>query len=736
MTAIADRNIVDLTNARYEQLVDQGHREFIALAAECEGFFSGRGQWEAQARQALTAQGKPVLTINQIRATVNYILGHQINSRTTTTFSPRRRGADDKTAETLSKVYRQIADNNQLDWVRSEVFADGIITGRGFYDVRLDFSDSLQGEVRITQLDPRQVLPDADSGSYDPKDWKDVLTVQFLSIDDIEVVWGKPTANKVRVAFGSKIAGYDQDIASTLDKRGFGSSAVEASTHYHVTDTAPIEPVYGAGLEGTSESLSRFRRVIPVIERQWRKLTKVRQLMYISTGDVRSIPEDMTEEQIQTFITDANGAVRLIERLDWRIRWTVVAGDVLLHDKWSPYNHFTVVPYFPMFRRGATVGAVEDLRDPQRLLNKTVSQEVHILNTTANSGWKVKTGTLTNMSIAELEQRGGETGLIVEVNEMDGLEKILPNQIPSGIDRMAYQANEFIKQISGISDYMRGSAREDVAAKAVVANQQTGSIGITKSIDNLQMTDKILATVVLSIVQMYYTDERVLRVMVDTMKNTSEDVMINQSTPDGIVNDLTVGEYDIIVTSVPARELDEDNEFEQALRMKLDAGIQIPDDFLIRTSRLREKSQLLDTMRNTSEAAAQQQQQVGQLDMQKLQAEVQKLQAEAVLKNAQAQSTLSPTATDGATGQMETAKMQMEFELRAKEIQLDAEIKLQELQMKRQEHEQKMLLEQSKMAQQAEMERSRQRMEHRARMDAANSNPLAAPSRKTPMTND
>ena len=29
---------------------------------------------------------------------------------------------------------------------------DGIVTGRGFFDVRFDFTDSLVGEVRVEQL--------------------------------------------------------------------------------------------------------------------------------------------------------------------------------------------------------------------------------------------------------------------------------------------------------------------------------------------------------------------------------------------------------------------------------------------------------------------------------------------------------------------------------------------------------------------------------------------------------
>ena len=42
---------------------------------------------------------------------------------------------------------------------------------------------------------------------------------------------------------------------------------------------------------------------------------------------------------------------------------------------------------------------------PQEQLNKISSQELHIVNTTANSGWVVESGSLSNMTEEELEER-------------------------------------------------------------------------------------------------------------------------------------------------------------------------------------------------------------------------------------------------------------------------------------------------------------------------------------------
>ena len=59
----------------------------------------------------------------------------------------------------------------------------------------------------------------------------------------------------------------------------------------------------------------------------------------------------------------------------------------------------------------------------QEQLNKISSQELHIVNTTANSGWIVESGSLSGMTADDLEEHGAETGLVLEYNEVSPLVK-------------------------------------------------------------------------------------------------------------------------------------------------------------------------------------------------------------------------------------------------------------------------------------------------------------------------
>ena len=171
--------------SRYERARDNGHLEYVYMAQKCDDYYQGQ-QWDSDDEAALEAEGRPALTINTILPTVNTILGEQSTRRADIQFKPRR-GGEEEVANTLTKLYMQIADNNKLDWVEQQVFSDGLIMdGRGFFDVRIDFSDHVEGEVRITAKDPLDILIDPDAKDADPKTWNEVFETKWMTLDEIE----------------------------------------------------------------------------------------------------------------------------------------------------------------------------------------------------------------------------------------------------------------------------------------------------------------------------------------------------------------------------------------------------------------------------------------------------------------------------------------------------------------------------------------------------------------------
>lgn len=182
---------------RYKRARDNGHLEYIAMAQKCDAFYRG-DQWDQMDIAALDEEGRPALTINTILPTVNTVIGEQSTRRMDINFKPRR-NADEETAVVLNKLFKQIGDNNKLDWVESQVFTDGLIQDRGYFDVRMDFSDHIEGEIKITSEDPLDILIDPDAKEWDPATWTEVFKTRWVTTDEIEELYGQKKADRLRI---------------------------------------------------------------------------------------------------------------------------------------------------------------------------------------------------------------------------------------------------------------------------------------------------------------------------------------------------------------------------------------------------------------------------------------------------------------------------------------------------------------------------------------------------------
>ena len=755
---------------RYIYARDEGHLKFQRKAKKCEEFVAG-DQWDQLTKQRLEAVRRPALTLNKTLSSMMVLFSEQLRNRASVNYVPSSGAGDQHTANVLNKLWLHIAQSNNLRWVESQVFDDGVITGRGFFDIRMDFSEHVLGDIAITHMNPMNVIIDPDAEEYDPDNWSDVFYSKWLSIDDIARIYGRSKANQVRDASARKVPlGYDY-YDERPDTFGGYEYSREAAYYTQAND---------------------YRRRVRVLERQYKKVEQQEHFVDLETGDMSVIPEGMPREKIKAIIDEFNVAV-IKKPVDvyW---WTVTAADVILHHAESPYKHFTVVPFFPVFRRGRTIGMVENLIDPQELYNKARSQELHVINTSANSGWVLRKGAVLNMTTEELEERGAETGLVLEVDDVNNIDKIKPNPIPTGLDRVSYTAGEDLKEISMASDSMRGFDREDVAAKAIQAKQRVGGKNFAKIMDNLAHTRTLLASRALDLMQTFYTTEREFQITGEGLRPQTETIRINQPVPADqlvqpanqpvtplaqsevppapaglaqgmpshpqpvepspavapsagqqglttqppagfeqvggmvppagqgpageykpVLNDITVGKYSVVVTTVPDRDTMQQTNFEQAVQLR-ELGVPIPDKVLIENSTLENKEELLE---DKPDPVTQQQQLIEleskRAELEKIQAEIQKIKSDAALNLVRAgrdasevenpqpatpatQPTQPATAVDPSKLR-EIALKERELKLKEKELQIKAQLQAQELALKQASEKAKNIIELRKIEQ-------------------------------------
>lgn len=628
------RQVAENNRAAFKRAYDAGHQDWLTLAQKCEEFYAGR-QWDEADLKALKEVNRPALTINLIKPTVSAVLGEYINKRMSLLFKPRS-GGDQAVADTLTKLAMQICDHNHFDHVERSVFTDGVITDRGYIDIRMDFTDNEQGEVAITRIDPMDVIPDPQGKEYDPDTWREVYIAKWMSIDDISDIYGEEIAKQAESQ--ALISPLSAEYVEYARKATFGSNTMFAAASYN-----------------TIPSDERTVRRMRVIERQYWKVD--RQVFSVDpiTEEETPVPAYWGEAKVADFF-QVSGAAKVIHT-QRRIRWTITAGSVTLHDDWSPYKSFTIVPYFPNFRTGEPLGVVRDLLSPQEQVNKLNSQALHVVNTTANSGWVVDEGALVNMTDEELAQSGSKTGIVLTRAPGKNIEKIQPNQIPSGIVQLAAGASEAVKRISGVSEFMVGEGSNDVSGVAMDQRIHRSLSQLQPIFDSLDYTRTLMARRMLNLIQTFYTDTRIIRITEDNdnmspQQQQPQNTAINQPTPQGtILNDVTVGTYDVVATSQPSRATFEDTQFAQAIQL-VEAGVPIPPDVLVELSSFARKAEVAERIRQqmglgqpTPEQIEKQQlleqAQMRQfmLEMQKMQEEINVLKSQAQLNTAKAEQT-------------------------------------------------------------------------------------------------
>lgn len=569
-------NVVDDNWNWFLYTESRGHRDYCQQAKKCDRFYMGKGKhWDADVKAELNEKGIVTVEVNEIKPAINIAAAYQINNRMDVALFPRGGDADQQQAEVKSKVLRQFMDNEQYRWRETEVWMDGIIQQRGYFDIDVKFDDQMYGAPSIGVHDPLDVRPDPDSKSYDPDDWGFVIITRWMTLDWVEKCFGKKKRQEVEDGCGQS-ADWGESLGDE-ERSSFGD----------------------AGGHMAYSQINGIKRV-RIIDRQFFSY-EMTAVLVSPEGDI------VTEESFQQDEVNAaleEGWVR-IKKMRNRARRVMSSSKVELFNAYTPTDeHYTVVPYFPIFRRGDTSGLVDDAISPSEMLNQSLSKYQHVVNSTANSGYYVEEGSLANMTAGDLEERGAETGVVIEYKKgFAKPEKIQPNRAPEGINNHISMALGFIRDVTGISEAMVDPGK-DQSGVAIQARQFIAQQQLAIPLDNMARTRYMVVKRLLKILQKYCTREMIVRIAEDDYTGQKQyvPITINQRMPDGsVANDMTSGKYDIIITEKPMTVSWENSEFEQSMEMRKE-GINIPDAFVIKHSNLSDKGEIIKLQQEKPQA--------------------------------------------------------------------------------------------------------------------------------------
>ena len=616
---------------RYKDSAD-AHEEFVRKERRCTDFVFG-DQWDEEAIKACQRDRKPTLTINLTLRTINAIYGEYASMKADIAVKPTSDKAED-TTDLLNKIIKQAMYDCGYTSEEASVFLDGITSGRGYFNVRLDNKKDPLGEISIIADDNLQVILSREAKTYDPDDWPEVFYVEWKNREEVEADYGKEAVDKLDFS----LASMGDEIETIYMKYGHTMGGVANNTVSLDSDEYEMEEAQ-------------------IITREFKAYRDAYVFVDPITSDTETIPKDELDEEkpkgvslkdyVQQMADDNRLEVYELRRQF--VKRAVFCGEVLIDEYWSPYDYYEVVPFFAYFSRGRTMGVVENLISPQEQLNKSESQELHIVNTTTNGGWQVEENSLVNMSEEDLAENGSKTGLVIVRRRGTGeAQKITPNGVPTGISNMGAKAANNIMSVSGVNDGMLGFTGQNVAGKTVGEKKQSGQAQLQRIFDNLETTRGLVGRAILSIVQNMFTEPRILRFNAEGAEK-SEQLAMNQVTAAGeIVNDVSLGKYDMVVTTRPKQDTIDDYEFTEALQMR-EIGVQIPDWVLVEKSHMADSKEIADQMKRAAglmmspeeQQIAQMKQQIAmadmQLSLQEKQAKIAEYTSKAQLNQANAQ---------------------------------------------------------------------------------------------------
>lgn len=670
-------------------------------AKECYDIVAGR-QWDKEAENAAEEARLTTISVNRIDAIVSAVCGSEMTNRQEVRYYPREmssKGPDGKAQDAaVNEIFTSAAE-----WVRdecdaadeeSEAFRDCIICGIGVTETRMDYETDPEGVALIMRVDPMEMRVDPAGTRPGAANAQYIRRKKAFS----------PEEAKLR--FGIEGEGGQSPRGVGTPHRNYPGSAYAKGD----SDVEDGDQVW-------------------VTEYQWFALDKVWRVLNPRTSQIEEIPDDQYQRLIEAMpqLEEMSYSVKIRRYYRaFRVGARTVEATPL------PDGEFTYKFITGKLDRNKSIwyGIVRPMIEPQKLLNKQISQTQRIIDNNAKGGLLAEIDAFEDPEQAKIDWAASDT-IVWAKNGAITRNAVIPKPIaptPPGIDKLLAIAQEAVQGVSGVNNEMLGIIDREQAG-VVDVQRKEAAYGVLKAFFNsLRRYRKEHGRHLLKLIQKYMTDGRLVRIIGRTGNV--------QYLP--LLRDPNTARFDTIVDEAPTGPNQKDKVFQFLMMFgapilaKLNLPPQVWMKFMefspLPTALISEIQQMVAQMPpqpNPDEEKAKGEAAKAQADMQRLQMEMQmeqqRIQMDAQAANMKAQ--LEMSKLQGANQKLEVenqwvkiemAKTQMEQQnsnqeamLRAREtamreqndklkidadiqrMQTETEIKRAELEIKRAELEMK-----------------------------------------------
>ena len=575
-----------LANCFWDEADRLGSGRMSAMKENCR-FYAGN-QWDSVDLAALAEAGKPALTFNHIRSSVDLVSGYQRRFRQQANVLPQN-STSTGAASLATRLLHHTMDACNGDYVLSDMFLWGLRANEGFIELLIDhdYRDPRQGQLKIKNLSPLRVVVDPRCTSYDLNDInagaRFIFNLKWVDESDLELLY--PNSQYIKDSL-SELRGDDYRTVTPEDNDDDLDLTEDYEHEYH---------------------RQRFRQY-RIKECWWRSIEREHYLC----DDRGMFTKKLRPDQVAAArrIAQLQENMQVVSVLSPKLHLTTMLGNNVIEHADDPFegiNMFPIVRFAPYFVDGHCFGMVADLKDPQREVNKRMSQALHNLNQGGASGLWAPIGCLVD--IDNWRNNMSSPGFIGQYNPKFGIPtRQDPMGLSTGHVTLAEMSNRHLEEISGINAELKGFSNGQQSGKAIEIKRDQGLMVGEPLFDNFNHSQMILYQTMLRFItheKSPYSDQEVLWVVgnADNLELNIEDL-----------RDWRTGAYRVKVSTAAHHPTERKRQYYELLELVEKFQLPIPPDMILKYSDFEHKDELINYFRAMREAQAAAQQSMGEMD--------------------------------------------------------------------------------------------------------------------------
>jgi len=575
-------------------------KEARDIGKESLKFYQG-DQWDTTTKSELEKQKRAVLTINEIESKCDLLSGYQRQNRTDIKYMPMEEG-DQKVAEILNIVSKNILENCNYRFEETDVFDDQSIIGRGIFNMYIDYSKDIRGDIIVEKFE-------WDDCYFGPHTKKDLSDCEYL----IKTKWYSQA--KLKELYPDKEIKTADELGDLEDKEVREPVGDKyAKTDNKIRFSTINDP----------ELVDIAKKSFRVLE-TWRKEYKRSYVVVDVASDFFYNASDWPETDIKALETIP--AVSVIPRVVYRMRVTKTAADVFLEDEYPDLamQDFHIIPVYAKKRGDLFWGKVHSVKDPQREINKRHSQMVDIMNRQAAYGWFTDDTTFpTPQEEKNFKNNSSSPGFVQRVTSVKSLpEKVEGAKVPTEVIELLTIESQTLRGIMNINLEMEGSQSNAQSGVAILERKKQGLVGNEFLFDNFTIAKVKIGRLLAAMIQKYYSPERIMRIVYN--ENIKSPVTVGGNPLEGqeaelqaLIENTDLTKYDVVVGESGWSPTVRIANFMMWAELA-GKGLPVPPELLIELSDLPEKDKVLQQVQAMQQQAAQAEQDKNQVEILKTQ---------------------------------------------------------------------------------------------------------------------